>query len=203
MSFSKNSRSINIDLPLVDKVNQEKLEEYLSGKSVSREEEQELLDLIQTMSATDLCKITERSYEKFVPCDCSICTTYIKEDLRSDLRRTVNTNRTPRSDSSDITKTIQETYRSQAEIYLKYVDSIQIGVHNLTLNDMGNRKVLASEIDTKIKLPPSINHTYFVEYHVPDCISNKSQTKTLIGVDNNYVRLCSKKLHHDGRCRTE
>lgn len=167
---------------------------------MSREEEQEVLNIVQSMSAADLCKITERSYEKFKPCDCKICTTYMNEDFSCDLKRARNTARTARSDSSDITKVIQDTYRSQTETYLKYVDSIQIGVHNLTLNDMGNRKVAASESESKLKIPPSINHTYFVEYHVPDIMINKPHVKAYPRADNNYVRLCSKKLHHDGRC---
>lgn len=187
---------------LADKESQEKLEEYLTGKSMSREEQQQVLDTVQSMSAVDLCKITERSYEKFKPCDCKICTTYMQEDFRCDLKRraikptAINTSR---SDSSDITKIIQDTYRSQAENYLKYVDSIQIGVHNLTLNEMGTRKITASEIDAKIKLPASVNHTYFVEYHVPDVIVNKTMGKNLPGFDSNFVRICSKKLFHDGR----
>lgn len=148
------------------------------------------------MSAVDLCRITERSYEKFKPCDCQICTAYTREDLSCDLKRAKNSIKTtPRSDSSDITKVIQDTYRSQAESYLKHVDSLQIGVHNLTLNDMGARKVTASEI----KLPPCINHTFFVEYHLPEVIANKVQTKNLPGFDGNFVRFCSKKLYHDGR----
>lgn len=161
---------------------------------MSREEEQKVLHTVQSMSAADLCKITERSYEKFKSCNCIICTTYMKEDLSCDLKRARNATKSSlRSESSGITKVIQDVYRSQAESYLKYVDSMQIGVHNLTLNDLGARKV-----DSKVKLPHSINHTYFVEYHVPDAIINKTQLKNLPGVDNNFVRLCSKKLYHDG-----
>lgn len=166
---------------------------------MSREEEQEILNTVQSMSAADLCKITEHSYEKFKPCDCKICTAYMREDFSCDLKRPRSSVKTSsRSESSDITKAIQETYRSRTESYLKYVDSVQIGIHNLTLNDVGTRKVTASEVDNKIKLPPSINHTYFVEYRVPDAIVNKVQAKFPPGVDNNFVRLCSKKLHHDG-----
>lgn len=167
---------------------------------MSRDEEQQILNTVQHLSPVDLCKITERSYEKFKPCDCQICTAYQREDLSCDLKRARNTTKiTSRTtESSDITKTIQETYRSQAESYLKYVDSMQIGVHNLSLNDMGVRKVTASEIDGRIKLPASINHTYFVEYHLPEVIVNKMLVKNLPGFDGNFVRLCSKKLFHDG-----
>lgn len=79
---------------------------------------------MQSMSGVDLCKIKERSHEKFKSCDCTICTTYQQEDLSCDLKRVKNTMKT--TPSSDVTKRIQETYRSQTENYLRYVDSIQL-----------------------------------------------------------------------------
>lgn len=187
------------------KASREQLEAYLNGENVFSEGEQEVIRIVKNMSAADLCKATERSYETYRACNCNICTAYQNQDLSCDLRRSRNVTKSIRHTKenlpNDITEVIRETYRSQAANYLKHVDSMQIAIHNLTLNDVGTRKIMANETETKIKFPISINHTYFIEYRIPDMITGKPHQKPLPGVDHNLVRICSKKFHQDGRCR--
>ncbi|KAF2880217.1 hypothetical protein ILUMI_25953 [Ignelater luminosus] len=103
----------------------------------------------------------------------------------------------------EITKSIQDNYRSKAAEYFKYVNSLKIAIHSLTLNQAGNRKVQVSSVDSKYKLPASINHSYFIEYSIPECLINtavqsKIQSKVDSGLTKNLYRICSKRLQDEG-----
>ncbi|KAK5643591.1 hypothetical protein RI129_007436 [Pyrocoelia pectoralis] len=103
--------------------------------------------------------------------------------------------------SEEITRSIQESYRSKAVEYFKYIDSMKILIHNLSLNPAGNKKALISSVDSKYRLPTSISHSYFVEYSIPDCLSNtstmKSKSKVDSGLSPNLFRICSKKIQNE------
>ncbi|KAF5284565.1 hypothetical protein FQR65_LT02391 [Abscondita terminalis] len=84
--------------------------------------------------------------------------------------------------------------------YFKYVDSMKIMVHNVSLNYAGNRKALASGADTKYRLPISTNQSYFVEYNIPNCLTHtlaRSKSKVDSGLGSNLFRVCSKKLQDE------
>uniref|UniRef100_A0A1Y1LR37 Uncharacterized protein n=1 Tax=Photinus pyralis TaxID=7054 RepID=A0A1Y1LR37_PHOPY len=104
--------------------------------------------------------------------------------------------------SEEITKSIQESYRTKAIEYFKYVDSMKITIHSLSLNPAGNKKALTSSVDPKYRLPTSVSHSYFVEYSIPDCLNNtmsKSNSKVDSGLSANVFRICSKKLQNEGQ----
>lgn len=103
----------------------------------------------------------------------------------------------------EITKSIQNNYRSKATEYFKYVNSLKMVIHSLTLNQAGNRKVQTSSVESKYKLPPSINHSYFIEYSIPECLINttvqpKIHSKVDSGLSKNLYRICSKRLQDEG-----
>lgn len=182
----------------IDNQSQEKLEAYLQGESMPREDELQVLNIIQSMSSAELCKTTDQAFSSDKFCNCRICNKYVREEVNCDLKRACPNRNSHKVPSSAITDQIQESYRSQTGEYLKYVDSLQIGVHNLVLNDVGIRKASASETTKPMKLPLSVNYTYFIEYRVPDVLSGTTKKTTFSTTDANLVRICSNRLHNEG-----
>lgn len=191
------------------------IEAYLQGEYMSPQAEQEVLAAVQKMTAAELCKATERTYSSYKSCSCQTCKMYTNENLSCDLKRsavycaTKNAevppiNLTEKNDypntngNFNVVELIKNTYRSQSENYLKYVDSMQIIVHNLTLTDAGVRKIYADEINKKSKLQVSMNCTYFVEYAVPNSLQKGSSAKSASTTNKNCVRICSRKMHSNG-----
>lgn len=190
------------------------IEAYLQGEHMTLQEEQEVLNALQSMSAAELCKTTERTYTSYnKPCNCDICHMYETQNLSCDIKRSTIYSAKEKTEvppinlkqayDTDIDKTnvlemIKDTYRSQTANYLKYVDSLQITVHSLTLSEAGLRKVSMNEVDTKSKVPSSVGHTYFVEYAIPSLLQKSISSKSTFSVDKNSVRLCSRKLNSNG-----
>ncbi|KAF5286741.1 hypothetical protein FQA39_LY04163 [Lamprigera yunnana] len=115
---------------------------------------------------------------------------------RTNLQCDTNEKNPPR----EITKRIQNSYRTKAAEYFKYIDSLKITVHNLSLNSAGNKKAVASGVDSKYKLPTTALQSYFVEYTVPECLTHnvsKSNSKVDSGLMSNTFRICSKKLQNE------
>lgn len=109
----------------------------------------------------------------------------------------------PLNSSEQIVKSIQNNYRSKAISLFKYIDSMKISILNISLNNAGNRKALASGVNSKYRLPTSISQSYFVEYNVPDCLTNgltRSNSKVDSGLTSNLFRVCSKKLQNEEIC---
>lgn len=106
--------------------------------------------------------------------------------------------------SEEMTKSIQENYRSKAVEYFKYANSLKITVHSLTLNEAGNRKASLSSMDSRFKVPTNFGCSYFVEYAIPDFLNNnklKTKSKVDSGLGADVIRVCSKKLQNEGLCK--
>lgn len=189
------------------------IEAYLQGEQMSPQEEHEVLAAIQSMSAQELCKTTEKTYASYNnSCNCNVCKQYETQNLNCDLQRSTKPNTevplinlTEKDDentgkSVDIVEFIKNTYRSQTADYLQYIDSLQVAVHSLTLSDAGLRKVATNDVDKKSKVPAAVSHTYFVEYTVPSVLQKNSagSTRSVFSVDRNCVRICSRKLNSNG-----
>ncbi|KAJ8937561.1 hypothetical protein NQ314_011796 [Rhamnusium bicolor] len=179
-------------------LDEKRLEAFIKGEYMTKEEEKLALDTLRSLSAPDLCKTTEKSLNsaRDSSCKCYTCEIYNSNNLYCDLRRK-NIKENPDYKNSypdnEITRDIQEKYRNENTNFLKYVDSLKVSINSLILNETGNQKV-SSPI--KNKVPYDLNQSYFLEYHVPDSLVNKdivSKSKVNSGLENNYVRLCSRR----------
>ncbi|CAH0561232.1 unnamed protein product [Brassicogethes aeneus] len=157
-----------------------KLESFLKGDYLSREDEKIALDTFRSMSDVDLCKTTERMYSaNSRTCSCSTCRDYHSKDLNCDIKRS----------KSD--KNISIRYEN--EKYFKFVDSLKVTVHSLVLNGAGSRKICDKNVP--------LGETYFLEYIVPDLLQKNVgfvKSKVNSGLDTNSVRICAKKICGEG-----
>lgn len=193
---------------------------YLRGEKMTRSDERQVLDTFRAMSNADICDATERSYNADYSCSCDTCKAYYKHNLSCDFNHSATSlcrvkNNVPLLNLSNNTKFaakskkmenqtgVSYSYPSHSVKCLKYVDSLKISIHSLILNQEGNKKVYGNSLDKKLKLPTSITHTYFIEYQIPDIIMKpvvRTKSKVDSGLDShNLVRMCSKKLHNEGR----
>ena len=181
------SKSVRLeDLP---KDSNEKIRAFLQGDAMSREDEIVTLETLRSMSAADLCRVTDRTYGSEEPCDCLTCVEYQEKDLKCDLKR----------ESNEITQKIQERYKSEVSSHLKFVDSVKISVNSVFLNQAGDKKVADSLIKEKAA---GVGQTFFLEYQIPEVlVKNHQKVKTKVdsGLDSaNVVRLCSRRTHGQG-----
>lgn len=176
-------------------IDEKRVEAYIKGEYMTKDEERLALDTLRSMSAPDLFKTTERTLNStcLSTCKCYICEIYNSNNLYCDLRRkSKDINGTNQCFSSEIAKDIQEKYKNENKAMLKYVDSLKVLINNLTLTETGNRKVS----DNDKKVPYNFNQTYFLEYCIPDCIVNKciiSKSKVNSGLESNFFRFCSRR----------
>ncbi|XP_044255228.1 uncharacterized protein LOC123005506 [Tribolium madens] len=165
-----------------------KIRAFLQGDPLSREEEIWALETLRSMSATDLCKVTDRTYRSEEPCDCLTCHEYREKDLNCDLKRVENSN--------EITEKIQQRYKNEFANYIKFVDSVKVSVNSVLLNEAGDKKVLNSLIKDKAS---SVGQNFFLEYQIPEILvrnSPKNKSKVDSGLDSgNLVRLCTRRSH--------
>ena len=167
------SKSVRLeDLP---KDSNEKIRAFLQGDAMSREDEIVTLETLRSMSAADLCRVTDRTYGSEEPCDCLTCVEYQEKDLKCDLKR----------ESNEITQKIQERYKSEVSSHLKFVDSVKISVNSLIKEKAAG-----------------VGQTFFLEYQIPEVlVKNHQKVKTKVdsGLDSaNVVRLCSRRTHGQG-----
>lgn len=175
-------------------VDEKRVEAYIKGEYMTKDEERLALDTLRSMSAPDLCKTTERTLNstRLSTCKCYICKIYNSNNLYCDLRRQNNVDGTNQYSPSEIIKDIQERYKNENKNLLKYVDSLKVLINNLTLTETGNQKVS----DNDKKVPYNFNQTFFLEYCLPDYIVNKSivsKSKVNSGLESNFVRFCSRR----------
>lgn len=197
-----NTPTSSIDQPLCPqlKLDETKLEAYLKGDYMTKEEEKLALDTFRSMSDVDLCRATDRSYSGYKKnCTCNTCREYNTKDLNCDIKRSnEQTYRSNYSENSNkITKYIEDQYRYENCKYLKFVDSLKVSVHSLILNEAGNCKVWSADR----KVPFNVSETYFLEYRVPDCIqktTHSSKAKVDSGLDEHFNRVCARRNYGEG-----
>lgn len=162
---------------------------FLKGDSMSKEDELQTMETLRSMSAVDLCRITDRTYHSNEPCDCLTCVEYCEKDLSCDRKRNDNDNQ--------LTKKIQERYKHENASLLKFVDSIKIAIASVTLNEAGEKKVQGSFSKDKVS---NIAQTFFLEYQIPESITkNKEQAKGKVNsgltTNKDHVRICARRAH--------
>lgn len=160
----------------------EKIQNFLKGDVMTKEDELEALDTLRSMSVSDLCRTTDKTYRSDGSCDCFTCKDYKIKDLNCDLKRANN----PKVDNS-------------CENYLQFVDSLKISVINLNLNDTGCKKVYDSLNKDRVA---NVTQSYFIKYEIPEILSNQQKTKSKVdsGLDNKsrVMRLCSRGSYEQG-----
>lgn len=193
------SQCSNSESNLLD-VEKRKLKSFLKGESMKQRDKIEALDTLRSMSSENLLKTTNEAYGS--NCKCMTCLKYDKEDLNCDLKRF------KQSWGSEEEKIIHEksVAKPQKENvinkYLKYVDCLQISVHDLTLNDKGNKKIDSCATSDKKTLPWG-SQTFFIEYELPFILSvstsGKKIKKTVTSINNNnFVRMCARRTSNRG-----
>lgn len=164
------------------------LEAYLRGDPLSEDDQTVAFDSIKTLNAKQLSDITNRIFCS--KCKCNICMEYDGIAFKDDTRRKPSENKAIYD--------INETFPSEEhKNYLKYVDSLKINVHSLSLNETGNRKV-GNQVP--------FNQTFFIEYRIPSILLKnvKNKSKVDSGLDSNgVVRICSRRRRlNEGLWRT-
>lgn len=148
---------------------------FLHGDYLTKQQEEQALNTIRSMSLSDVCDTTEHTLGS--KCTCITCTAYNNNNLKCDLRRT--------------NPAVDEAVDKE---FLKQVDSLKVVLQSICLNSLGQKKVnqgLSGQIS-------SLNETYFVEYSLPEVfIKNmtKSKSKVDSGLENNYVRVCARRTN--------
>lgn len=163
-----------------------KIRAFLQGDPLSRKDEIWTLETLRSMSATDLCKVTDRTYKSEEPCDCLTCHEYREKDLNCDLKRVENSN--------EITQKIQQRYKNEFGSYIKFVDSVKVSVNSVLLNEAGEKKVNNSLFKSKTS---GVGQTFFLEYQIPEVLVKnyqKNKSKVDSGLDSaNVVRFCARR----------
>ncbi|XP_074037878.1 uncharacterized protein [Leptinotarsa decemlineata] len=188
--LSNNTKTENV-IPLNDK----RLEAFIKGDCMSKEEEKLALDTLRSLSAPDLCETTERTLKStnIGGCKCYICKVYNSKYLSCDSK--LNSQKEMEFQSPpqhEVTENIPGKYKACGVQTLKFVDSLKIAINNLILNDIGNQKIL-STVNSKVPCKSSSN--FFLEYKVPEILvtSAKHKSKVDSGLETNHVRLSSRK----------
>ncbi|KAJ8945065.1 hypothetical protein NQ318_005245, partial [Aromia moschata] len=159
-------------------LDEKRLEAFIKGEYMTKDEEKLAVDTLRSLSAPALCKTTERSLSsgRLSTCRCYVCEIYNANNLYCDLRRKSPKQTVERLEtypSNEVTREIQEKYRTDNGNILKHVDSMKVSINSLVLNEIGNQK-----------------------YVVPDYLVSKSfvsKSKVNSGLENNHVRLCSRR----------
>nr|CAI5849123.1 unnamed protein product [Callosobruchus analis] len=179
-NLSKNKILDFDDLNPCSDVDENRLNAFIRGECMTKEEEQLALDTLRSLSAPELCRTAARSLTCQVePCQCTTCQIY-----NSFLKTTPKI----RTKINPIHETINSLH-GQHNPYLQlldYVDSLKLSINNFKLTERGIHKVLANCTDEA-----SIRYiNFFLEYHIPEQItSSHIQNKSF---SQNCVRLCSK-----------
>nr|CAH7764653.1 unnamed protein product [Callosobruchus chinensis] len=180
-NLSKNKILASGDHNPCSDVDEKRLDAFIRGECMTKEEEQLALDTLQSLSAPELCRTTARSLTSQVElCQCTTCSIY-NSYLKSTPKQ--------RTEINSIHDTTINTLHGQPNPNLQlldYVDSLKLSINNLKLTERGIQKVLAECPDEASIL--SIN--FFLEYHIPaKVISSNIQDRSF---SQNCVRLCAK-----------
>ena len=180
---------------------------YLRGEAMSKEEEKDVLDTFREMSNVDIFEATERLNPYSEACECDTCKTYFQHSAKcySDYFNTCHNKFQLPSLNLKTVDTLCDNNNIFTILNLdacKHANTLKVTVHSLRLTSEGNNKVYGKPLDKSIELPLSVNHTYFIEYSIPDSIARftiRSKSKVNSGLEfNNSIRLCSKKFHNNG-----
>lgn len=190
----------SLDINLLD-TEKRKIQLFLKGESMNQRDQVEALDTLRSMSSENLCKTTNETYHS--KCPCTTCLKYNKDDLNCDLKR-FKKNLIDKEE-----KIIQEQIcikphnKNEISKYLKYVDCMQISIHDLILNDKGNKKI-NSYMTVDKKIPAWGSQTFFIEYELPFVLSvstsgKKLQKSVTNSSNNNFVRICARRISSEGK----
>ncbi|CAH1159661.1 unnamed protein product [Phaedon cochleariae] len=180
--------------------NKERLEAFIKGECMSREDEKLALESLKSLSVPDLCKTTERSLKCSTvgSCKCCTCELYNSEYWKwnSGQKSKSSSEEAANGNHNEVTNSIRDKHKSELIQVLKFVDSLKISVNCLILNDTGQQKLLSTISDPTNW--NSFSQNFFLEYTLPEiliCTSHKQQLKIHSSVDKNYIRLFSRRTN--------
>ncbi|KAL3266642.1 hypothetical protein HHI36_010805 [Cryptolaemus montrouzieri] len=177
-------------------IERDKLNAFLKGDSMNRFDEIDTLEALKSMSAEDLCKTTNQVFNSTQECCCGTCLKYNKEDLNCDLKRSKQRLADDKSRNQEDVPKVQ--FQVEPNKHLKYVDCMRIIVHDLVLNERGNKKVNLNLSSDK-KIPVCGSQTFFIEYELPFILSVPTHAKLVkkslsSSKNNSFVRICARRL---------
>lgn len=190
------SQCSSLDNDLQD-IEKQKIQLFLKGESMNKQDQVEALETLRSMSSENLCKTTNETF--LSKCVCATCLKYEKGDLSCDLKRfkkQICINEKEEKDKDEISPKVHN--ENEIIKYLKYVDCMQISIHDLILNDTGNKKV-NSYVTADKKMLAGGSQTFFIEYELPFILSvstsGKKVRKSVTSVShNNFVRICARRI---------
>lgn len=127
-----------------------RLEAFIKGECMTKEEEKLALDTLRSLSAPDLCKTAERSMgSNTYRCSCYTCEIYNSNYPNCDIncKNTYNDAHYKYHYDNVITREMQDKYHTENYYLLKYADSLKISVGSFSLNEIGIQRVLSEAVE--------------------------------------------------------